>query len=158
LKEQIKAGSRDTRWSWYFSAIFLPSAALAILLTYLIEGESSTASSPLMWTLCLAAATGSYVWAGLKDGPDGFLGRLFWRVLLAVGVLLVYERIKKSISENPDAAEHEQSVTIRAAGHGFRLSAKATPIQEPATGGDVPRSQDVSLTSLRQEWLGPAVG
>ena len=73
--QEMQAGWRDARWSFYFTLAFLATVSVAVLLAYFIEGKTSTPPTPLTWMLCLPATLLSLYWAGLKDGLEGRLGR-----------------------------------------------------------------------------------
>src|SRR5690349_16853288 len=116
ILREMRLGWRDARWGVYFTRWFIPTWSVAILLAWLIDGKVTTPPSSLTWGLCLLAAVGSYVWAGLRDGPDGYLGRFFWRLILLGGWSLLMRR-------TTSAPGKEKIVTINLAGYSYVLSA-----------------------------------
>jgi hypothetical protein len=90
IKEELQAGWKDARWSFYFALALMPTVFVAVLLASLVDGGTGRAPSTLAWVLCVPAALLSLFWAGLKDGMDGRLGRYVWTLtLILVGYWLI---------------------------------------------------------------------
>jgi hypothetical protein len=125
--QELNAGWRDARWSFYFAIGLLPCVFVAVLLSYLIEGGTTGTPSMLTWVLSVPAALVALFWAGLKDGLDGRLGRYVWMLtLLLVGYWLILALIRTH--------ETERKARIRAGKHRVTVSATVEAESSGPTG------------------------
>src|SRR5437879_5177917 len=95
--QEMRAGWQEARWSTHFSLTAFPGTLGVILAAALIQGRVVDPPSPGTWVAEAAILLGSLAWAGLRDGPEGFLGRTVWRLTVLL-FLLPYAiwRLKQS--------------------------------------------------------------
>lgn len=93
----MRRGWREARWSTHFSLTAFPGTLLVIMAAALIQGRVVDPPSPGTWVAEAVILFGSLGWAGLLDGPEGFVGRTVWRLTVLL-VLLPYAiwRLKRS--------------------------------------------------------------
>jgi hypothetical protein len=91
--QEFKEGWDEASWGTYFALALFPLIMATSFLTYLFEGTVSSPPSPLFWVLSTPAVLASLYWAGLKSGPNNWLGRLVFAVTLLWLVVQLIRRI-----------------------------------------------------------------
>jgi hypothetical protein len=117
---EVRGGWREARWSGSFTLVALPGTLFVFLLTAAIEGQVSDPPSSLTWGLEALVLLVALAWAGLQDGPAGFLGRTVWNITGALVVLYAIARFLQS-------GASEQRVVFRGGADAARPGTGASP-------------------------------
>jgi hypothetical protein len=116
LIHETVTGWKEARWSLDFAMLLLPLTLAATGVAYVIEGGVQSPPTPLAMGLTGLASLVSLYWAGLKDGPDGRLGRWVWTLTVVLFVLwLIKTLIKKQEGETAELklAGHNVIIHLR---------------------------------------------
>jgi hypothetical protein len=128
--QEFKEGWAEASWGSYFIVALFPLVMATSFLAYLIEGKVSSPPSPLFWLLSTPAVLFSLYWAGLKSGPNNWLGRLVFAMTL---LWLVIHLIRRTIR----TGERELTITRRIGRIEVTIPVKCAP-EEPAEGSQKP--------------------
>jgi hypothetical protein len=120
--QEMRAGWREARWSTSFTLIALPGTLAAVWLSAIIQGKVTDPPTALTWTLVGFVLLAALGWAGLRDGPDGFLGHFVWRVAALGLILWALWRVRQSEGR-------PQLFVIRVAG--YQLMVSVRPVETP---------------------------
>jgi hypothetical protein len=130
-RAQLQAGWRDAQWAVYFTRALLPALALALAVSWLVEGHIAEPPGILAWALCVLATLGALYWAGLREGWEGRLGRYVWVLtLLIVGYWLILALVRTH--------EKERQRRVRLAGHSAAVT--AVLLDDMSNNAGLPRS------------------
>jgi hypothetical protein len=123
--QDIRSGWKEMNWISTFALVGLPATVLVFVLASLISGKPVDVSSPIAWVLGLPVLLAALWWAGIKDGPRGYLGASVWRVTCAA--LCAYV-VLRTLSSRPAGV---QRWNFWIAGNGMSVIVTPRPRSTP---------------------------